>query len=116
MPSRYPTAPVSYDPKQLDQLTRTLINDLTRLEQPFGLGYSIGTYVPSTVLTGGEDGNSLTSRNYAIGEVGNVTVVANGSSGTTYVPVYSGSPADAYNVGQVLAALITDLKLRGLLG
>ncbi len=106
MPSRYPTATVSYDPKQIDQLIRTLIYDLTRLEQPYGLGYSIGGFAPSPILMGG-------GRTYAVGEVGDVTVMTNGA---TEVPVNSGSPVDTYNVGQVLAALITDLKLRGLLG
>ncbi len=106
MPSRYPTAPVNYDPKQLDQLIRTLINDLTRLEQPFGVGYTIGGFAPSPTMLGG-------GRTYATGLIGDVTVVTNGA---TSVPVNSGSPVDTYNVGQVLAALITDLKLRGLLG
>ncbi len=106
MPSRYPTAPVNYDPRQLDQLVRTLLNDLNRLEQPYGLGYNVGGFAPSPILMGGD-------RTYATGLVGNVTVVTNGS---TSVSVNSGSSADAYNVGQVLSALITDLKLRGLLG
>jgi hypothetical protein len=49
----------------------------------------------------------------AIGSVGTVTVVTNGS---TVVTVNSGTPADVNNVAQVLAALITDLKSRGMLG
>jgi hypothetical protein len=106
MPSRYPTAPTSYDPKQLDQLVRTLLIDLGRLEQPFGLGYNVGGFAPSPILMGG-------GATYATGLVGTVTVVTNGS---TSVSVNSGSSADAYNVGQVLSALITDLKIRGLLG
>lgn len=106
MPSRYPTAPVSYDPKQIDQLIRTLINDLNRLEQPFGVGYSIGGIAPSPILMGG-------GRTYATGLIGNVTVMTNGA---TSVSVNSGSSVDSYNIGQVLSALITDLKLRGLLG
>lgn len=106
MPSRYPTAPVNYDPKQIDQLTRTLIYDLNRLEQPYGLGYGTGGFPPSRILMGG-------GRTYATGIVGNVTVMTNGA---TSVPVNSGSSADAYNIAEVLSALITDLKVRGLLG
>jgi hypothetical protein len=49
----------------------------------------------------------------ATGSVGTVTVVTDGS---TVVTVNSGTPADVNNVAQVLAALITDLKSRGMLG
>ncbi len=106
MPSRYPTAPVQYDPKQIDQLTRTLINDLAQLSQQVGIGYATGGFSAARALTGGD-------RTYGVGEIGTVSVSINGGID---VLVNSGTPADAYNVGQVLSALITDMKLRGLLG
>jgi hypothetical protein len=105
-PSRYPSASPQYDPRQIDQLIRTLINDLGRLGLIYGSGYNTGANAPSPIMTNG----GLTA---AIGSVGTVTVVTNGS---TVVTVNSGTPADVNNVAQVLAALITDLKSRGMLG
>jgi hypothetical protein len=106
MPSQYPKATNAYDPTQVNQLVRTLINDLTRLEQPVASGYSAGDTSASRTLSGA-------GQTYATGYVGTVTVVTNGS---TSVTVNSGTSSDLNNVAQVLAALIDDMKARGLLG
>jgi hypothetical protein len=106
IPSRYPSAPAEYDPRQLDQLIRTLVVDLSQLGLIYGAGYNTGANAPSPIMTNG----GLT---VATASVGTVTVVTNGS---TTVTVNSGTPADVNNVAQVLAALITDLKSRGMLG
>ena len=105
-PSRYPSASSGYDPKQMDQLIRTLVYDLGQLGLIYGSGYNTGANAPSPIMTNG----GLTT---ATGSVGTVTVSINGS---TVVTVNSGTSADVNNVAQVLAALITDLKSRGMLG
>jgi hypothetical protein len=106
MPSQYPKAPSEYDPTQINQLVRTLTSDLTRLEQPVGTGYSANDTSASRILFGA-------GQTYATGYVGNVTVSINGS---TTVNVTSGTSSDVNNVAQVVAALIFDMKARGLLG
>ena len=106
MPSQYPKATKSYDPTQVDQLVRTLVNDLTRLEQPAGLGYNTNNTSASRILSGA-------GQTYATGYVGTVTVQTNGAVSIT---VNSGGSSDLDNVAQVLAALINDMKARGLLG
>lgn len=106
MPSRYPTAPAEYDPRQLDQLVRTLVTDLTQLSQPIALNYSSGAFAPMSQLIGG-------GRTYAVGSVGTVSVETNGGIS---VVVNSGTDATTYNLAEALAALITDLKARGMLG
>ncbi len=106
MPSQYPKATNEYDRTQIDQLVRTLTNDLTRLEQPAGVGYQTGDTSLARVLFGA-------GQTYATGYVGTVTVSTNGS---TSVTVNSGTSSDLNNVAQVLAALIYDMKARGLLG
>lgn len=106
MPSQYPRATNAYDPTQVNQLVRTLLNDLTRLEQPVGTGYSAGSTSGSSILSGA-------GQTYATGYVGTVTVSTNGS---TSITVNSGTSSDLNNVAQVLAALINDMQARGLLG
>lgn len=105
MPSQYPRATNAYDPTQVNQLVRTLINDLTRLEQPAGLGYSVGSFPKNKGLLN----NGLS----ATGSVGTVSVSCL-SPGNVSVEV--GISSTANNVNQVLGALIEDLKARGLLG
>lgn len=106
MPSRYPTAPAEYDPRQLDQLVRTLVTDLTQLSQPIALDYSSGAFAPMSQMIGG-------GRTYATGAVGTVSVETNGGIS---VVVNSGVEPTLYNIAEALAALITDLKTRGMLG
>jgi hypothetical protein len=106
MVSRYPNAAAEYDQKQLDQLTKTLINDLTQLSQPIALGYSSGAFASMSQLIGG-------GRTYATGYVGSVSVQTNGGID---VQVNSGTDPTTYNLAEALAALITDLKTRGMLG
>jgi len=106
MVSRYPNAAAEYDQRQLDQLTRTLVNDLVQLSQPIALGYSSGAFAPMSQLIGG-------GRTYAVGSVGTVSVETNGGIS---VIVNSGTDATTYNLAEALAALITDLKTRGMLG
>lgn len=105
MPSQYPKATNAYDPTQINQLVRTLTNDLTRLEQPAGLGYSAGSFPKSRGLF--NDGLSAT------GSVGTVSVSCL-SPGSVSVEV--GILSAPNNTQQVLGALIEDLKARGLLG
>lgn len=106
MVSRYPNAPNNYDRKQLDQLMKTLVNDLTQLSQPIALGYSSGAFAPMSQLIGG-------GRTYATGYVGTVSVQTNGGIA---VQVNSGTDPTTYNLAEALAALIIDLKTRGMLG
>lgn len=106
MVSRYPVAPTEYDQRQFDQLTKTLVNDLTRLSQPIALGYSSGAFAPMSQLIGG-------GRTYAVGSVGTVSVETNGGIS---VVVNSGTDPTTYNIAEALAALIIDLKTRGMLG
>jgi hypothetical protein len=106
MPSQYPRATNDYDSVQVNQLVRTLINDLTRLEQPVGTGYITGNTSGSSIMSGA-------GQTYATGYVGSVTVTTNGS---VAVAVNSGTSSEVNNVAQVLAALINDMKARGLLG
>lgn len=106
MVSRYPNAAAEYDQKQLDQLTKTLVTDLIKLSQPIALGYSSGAFAPMSQLIGG-------GRTYATGYVGSVSVQTNGGID---VQVNSGTDPTTYNLAEALAALITDLKTRGMLG
>lgn len=106
MISRYPKATTEYDQKLLDQLTKTLVTDLTRLSQPIALGYSSGAFAPMSQLVGG-------GRTYAVGSVGTVSVQTNGGIA---VQVNSGTDPTTYNLAEALAALIIDLQTRGMLG
>jgi hypothetical protein len=106
MVSRYPNAAAQYDQRQLDQLTKTLINDLTKLSQPIALGYNAGAFAPMSQLIGG-------GRTYGVGSVGTVSVQTNGGIS---VAVNSGTDPTTYNLAEALAALIIDLQTRGMLG
>jgi hypothetical protein len=106
MVSRYPNAASEYDQKQLDQLTKTLVTDLIQMSQPIGLGYSSGAFAPMKTLTGG-------GTTAATGSVGSVDIMIDGSID---VAVTSGRTQNGYNIAQVVAALITDLQNRGMLG
>lgn len=104
MPSQYPKATNSYDQTQINQLVRTLTNDLTRLEQPAGLGYSVGSFPKTKGL--------LNNGFSATGSVGTVSVTCS-TPGNVSVEV---GITTTNNVNQVLGSLIEDLKARGLLG
>jgi hypothetical protein len=111
--SRYPTGGRDYSANQINQALRTLINDLDRITQTAGVGYNPGAFAPVRELIGG-------GRTFGTGSVGSVDVTISGSTNAAdngvYVNVDSGVTQNAYNIAQVVAALITDFKNRGMLG
>lgn len=111
--SRYPSGGRQYSSDQINQALRTLINDLDRITQAAGVGYNPGDFAPVRELLGG-------GRTVATGSVGSVDITVSGSTNPTdngvFVNVDSGVVQNAYNIAQVVAALITDFKNRGMLG
>lgn len=111
--SRYPSGGRDYSANQMNQALRTLINDLDRITQVAGIGYDPGAFAPVRELIGG-------GRTTATGSVGSVDITVSGSSvaadNGVFVSVDSGVTQNAYNIAQVVAALIVDFKNRGMLG
>lgn len=108
--SRYPSGGTQYTNEQVNQMIRTLTSDLNRIGQVAGINYSSGAFAPDRQLFGG-------GRTFCTASVGTVTVsIETAGSVSLDVTVNSGQGQNAYNIAQVVAALITDFKSRGMLG
>jgi len=108
--SRYPSGGNLYTNDQLNQMIKSLTSDINRIGQVAGINYSSGAFAPDRQLSGG-------GRTFGTMSLGTVTVsIETAGLTSTDVTVNSGQTQNAYNIAQVVAALITDFKNRGMLG
>lgn len=105
--NRLPAFPANYDQSWGNTYTRTLETNFTILSQPISSGW----YVVPTIQTRTLEPTS------AIGQVGTVTVSANGSANTTVSVTGVGGSYNGtlQNTNNVLETLISDMKIRGML-
>ena len=108
--SRYPSGGSQYTEDQVNQMLRTLTSDINRIGQVAGVNYSPGAFAPDRQLSGG-------GKTFCTASIGTVTVsIETAGSVSTEITVNSGQTQNAYNIAQVVSALITDFMNRGMLG